>query len=430
MRAAHPVLRLTGERSDRRAAKPADEVEIVCCKVLDNADVADSVRERADTFGRDQKELAELAIVNALAQLDQRRVAALNVADGAVDAGRLDDLDQFAPVGGAGGDRLLDQHGGAGCGHFAHSGDVLLGRNGDDREVERPCGDKVGDRAEYQRRVGDGAVNVTERINGTGKAHLRRALQQPGMMAADHSQPQNGAVHGRFVVGVTHDGIRVSAMDDHPASQPLVAESASVADDVVFGANVVVHEGVVIGAGVVIQENVVLGKLPLLSASSATKGEAPGALTIGAGVRICSGAIIFAGSTIGAGSIIGDQAYIRERAVIGEESVIGRGSGIDPDVVIGDRVSIQSSVYVTAGTVIEDDVFVGPGAITTNDRLSGPLDGQLDGPTLCRGCRVGAGAVLLPGVRIGEKALVAAGAVVSADVAAGALVVGVPARER
>jgi acetyltransferase-like isoleucine patch superfamily enzyme len=80
--------------------------------------------------------------------------------------------------------------------------------------------------------------------------------------------------------------------------------------------------------------------------------------------------------------------------------------------------------------VIEDDVFIGPGAITTNDRLSGPLDGQLDGPTLCRGCRIGAGAVLLPGVRIGEKALVAAGAVVSADVADGALVVGVPARER
>lgn len=209
-------------------------------------------------------------------------------------------------------------------------------------------------------------------------------------------------------------------MDDHPASQPLVAESASVADGVVFGANVVVHEGVVIGAGVIIQENVVLGKLPLLSASSATRGEAPGALTIDAGARICSGAIIFAGSTIGAGSIIGDQAYIRERVVIGEESVIGRGSGVDPDVVIGDRVSIQSSVYVTAGTVIEDEVFIGPGAITTNDRLSGPLGGQLDGPTLCCGCRIGAGAVLLPGVRIGEKALVAAGAVVSGDVADGA----------
>ena len=98
--------------------------------------------------------------------------------------------------------------------------------------------------------------------------------------------------------------------------------------------------------------------------------------------------------------------------------------------MIGDRVSIQSSVYVTAGTVIEDEVFIGPGAITTNDRLIGELGGQLDGPTLCRGCRIGAGAVLLPGVRIGEKALVAAGAVVSSDVADGALVVGVPARER
>ena len=257
---------------------------------------------------------------------------------------------------------------------------MLLGWNGDDREVERPGGKKFGDRAEDQRRVAYRRVNVTGRINGTGKGHLRRVLQQPGMMAADHPQPQDGAVHGRFVVGVTHDAVRVSAVDDHPASEPLVAESASGADDVVFGANVVVHERVVIGAGVVIQDNVVLGKLPLLSASSATQGEAPGALTIGAGARICSGAIIFAGSSIGAGTIIGDQAYIRERAVIGEQSVIGRASGVDPGVVIGDRVSIQSSVYVTAGTVIEDEVFIGPGAITTNDRLIGELDGQIDGP--------------------------------------------------
>ncbi len=399
-------------------------------EVFDYADVADSIRERADAFGRDQKELAELIIVNALPQFDQRRVAALNVADGAANAGRLDDFDQLAPSGGAGGDRLLDQHVGTGDGHFAHRSNVLLGRNGDDRKVERPGGKQLSDRAENQRWVANSAVDVAERVDRTGEGHLRRALQQPGVMATDHPQPQNSAAHGRFVVGVTHDAVRVSAVDDHPASQPLVAESASVADGVVFGANVVVHEGVVIGAGVVIEDNVVLGKLPLLSVSSATKGEAPRALRIGAGARICSGAIIFAGSTIGAGSIIGDQAYIRERGVIGEESVVGRGSGVDPDVVIGDRVSIQSSVYVTAGTVIEDDVFIGPGAITTNDRLSGPLDGQLDGPTLCRGCRIGAGAVLLPGVRIGEKALVAAGALVSADVAAGALVVGIPARER
>lgn len=352
------------------------------------------------------------------------------MADSAVHTGRLNDLDQLASGGGAGGNRLLDQHTGTGGSYLAYRCQVLLGWNGDDRKVERPGGEQFGDRAEYQRRVAYRTVNVAERINRTGKDHLRRALQQPGVMAADHPQPQNGAAHGRFVVGVTHERNRVSGMDDHPASQPLVAESASVADGVVFGANVVVHEGVVIGAGVIIQENVVLGKLPLLSASSATRGEAPGALTIDAGARICSGAIIFAGSTIGAGSIIGDQAYIRERVVIGEESVIGRGSGVDPDVVIGDRVSIQSSVYVTAGTVIEDEVFIGPGAITTNDRLSGPLGGQLDGPTLCCGCRIGAGAVLLPGVRIGEKALVAAGAVVSGDVADGALVIGVPARER
>jgi len=402
----------------------------VCCEVFDYADVANAIGERADALGRDQEELTELAVVDALAQFDQSRVAALDMADCAVNPSRLNNFDQFAPGGGAGGDRLLNQHARSAASHFAHGSDVLFSWDGNDREVEWPSGKKFSHRAEDQRRVAYRAVNVAGRINRAGKGHLRRALQQPGVMAADHPQPQDGAVHGRFVVGVTHDAVRVSAVDDHPASEPLVAKSASVADDVVFGANVVIHEGVVIGAGVVIQDNVVLGKLPLLSASSATQGEAPGALTIGAGAKICSGAIVFAGSTIGEGTIIGDQAYIRERAVIGEQSVIGRASGVDPDVVIGDRVSIQSSVYITAGTVIEDEVFIGPGAITTNDRLSGPLDGQLDGPTLCRGCRIGAGAILLPGVRIGEKALVAAGALVSSDVADGALVVGVPARER
>jgi len=427
---AHPVLRLPGERGDRRSTEPANKVKVVCCEVFDNANVADPIGERADALGRDQEELTKLALVDASAQFDQRRVTALDVANGSLDAGLLNNLNQFAPVGGAGGDRLLDQHACSAAGYFAHGCDVLFSRNGNDREVERSGGEQFGDRAEDQRRVAYRRVNIAGRIYGTGKGHPWSALQQPGVMAADHPQPQNGAAHGRSVVSVSHDAVRVSAMDDHPASQPLVAESASVAADVVFGANVVVHAGVVIGSGVVIQDNVVLGKLPLLRANSATQGEAPGALTIGAGARICSGAIIFAGSSIGAGTIIGDQAYIRERAVIGEQSVIGRASGVDPDVVIGDRVSIQSSVYVTAGTVIEDEVFIGPGAITTNDRLIGELGGQLDGPTLCRGCRIGAGAVLLPGVRIGEKALVAAGAVVSADVADGALVVGVPARER
>jgi acetyltransferase-like isoleucine patch superfamily enzyme len=80
--------------------------------------------------------------------------------------------------------------------------------------------------------------------------------------------------------------------------------------------------------------------------------------------------------------------------------------------------------------VVEDDVFVGPCAMTTNDNTMArhPAGAQILGATLRRACRVGGGAVLLPGVEIGDEAFVAAGAVVTNDVPSRALVMGVPAR--
>ncbi len=97
---------------------------------------------------------------------------------------------------------------------------------------------------------------------------------------------------------------------------------------------------------------------------------------------------------------------------------------------IGQRVLIQSGVYVTAGSVVEDDVFLGPGVLTTNDDTMGrhPAGAPLRGPTFRRACRVGGGAVLVPGVEVGEEAFVAAGALVTRDVAARQVVMGVPAR--
>lgn len=209
-----------------------------------------------------------------------------------------------------------------------------------------------------------------------------------------------------------------------------IAPTAEIGDGVTFGANVVVHDGVVIGDGVVIQDNVVLGKKPKLAPTSGTAVVREEQLIIGAGAAICANAVVLAAAEIGAGSIVGDHAFVRERTRIGLNCVIGRGSAIDNDVTIGDRVSIQTLVYVTGFSLLEDDVFVGPGTITTNDDTMNrhPDDLRLRGATLRRACRVGGGVTITPGVEVGVEAFVAAGSVVTSDVAPRALVMGVPAR--
>ncbi|HEX3692153.1 MAG TPA: acyltransferase [Solirubrobacteraceae bacterium] len=209
----------------------------------------------------------------------------------------------------------------------------------------------------------------------------------------------------------------------------LLGEGVRIGCDVAFGANVVVHAGTTIGEGCVIEDGAVLGKRPRLARGSSAAGEV-GDLTIGARVTICAGAVVFAGSTVGEEVILGDQCHVRERSRIGARSLIGRGSAVDNDVLVGERVKVQTNVYLTAFTVVEDDVFVGPGACTTNDDTMARhgVEYALRGATLRRACRVGGGVVLTPGVEIGEEAFVAAGAVVTRDVPARGVAMGVPAR--
>jgi UDP-2-acetamido-3-amino-2,3-dideoxy-glucuronate N-acetyltransferase len=219
---------------------------------------------------------------------------------------------------------------------------------------------------------------------------------------------------------------------DAPATQanaPLLGEGVVIGEGVSFGAHVVVHDGTVIGAGCSIEDHAVLGKRPRLARHSGARG-AVGALELGERASVGTGAVVFAGAYVGPDAIVGDQTFVRERASIGAGSVVGRGSVVDNDVLVGARVRVQTNVYLTAFTIVEDDVFVGPGAITTNDDTMarhGP-ETSVRGATLRRACRVGGGAVLTPGVEIGEEAFVAAGAVVTRDVPPRAVVMGVPAR--
>jgi UDP-3-O-[3-hydroxymyristoyl] glucosamine N-acyltransferase len=211
----------------------------------------------------------------------------------------------------------------------------------------------------------------------------------------------------------------------------IIHDGALIGTGVEIGAHAVVHAGTEIGADVVVEDGAVLGKRPRLrpGSSAATDGSS-GALVVGPRATICCGAVVYAGAQVGAEAIIGDQTQVREGATIGERTVVGRGSAIEYGAQVGARVSIQTQVYVTALTIVEDDVFLGPGVVTTNDDTMGRHDHRrpLRGPVLRRACRIGGGAVLVPGVEVGEEAFVAAGAVVSADVPARAVVMGVPAR--
>ena len=210
----------------------------------------------------------------------------------------------------------------------------------------------------------------------------------------------------------------------------ILGDGVKLGQELTLGAHVVIHDDVEVGDGCTIQDLAVLGKPPVLAPTSTASREPPGPLILEAGVIVGCGAVVFAGARIGERAIIGDQAHIREGASVGPETVIGRASAIGTAARLGARVRVQTNVWLTSYSVVEDDVFIGPGVVTTNDdaMARGGPGYELEGATLRRACRVGGGVVLAPGVEIGEEAFVAAGAVVTKEVPARTLVMGVPAR--
>ena len=193
----------------------------------------------------------------------------------------------------------------------------------------------------------------------------------------------------------------------------------------------IVYPGTVLGEGVKVLENAVVGKQPVLSPRSTARREELSAAELGPGAVVSTGAVVFAGARLGARVIVGDGACVRERCEIGDDVVIGRGSLIENDTYVGVMTKIQAHAYITAYSTLEEHVFIAPCVVTTNDNFMGRTERRrelVEGPTIRRGARIGGGAVLCPGVEIGEEAYVGAGAVVTKDVPPRAVVVGNPAR--
>ncbi len=193
----------------------------------------------------------------------------------------------------------------------------------------------------------------------------------------------------------------------------------------------VVYPGTVLGAGVKVLEYAVVGKQPTLSPRSTAKREPLAPAVLGEGTVVSTGAVVFAGTEVGARVILGDQSCVRERVRIGDDVVLGRGSLVENDTTIGALTKIQAGAYITAYSTLEEQVFIAPCVVTTNDNFMGRTERRhelLRGPTIRRGARVGGGAVLCPGIEVGEEAFVGAGAVVTKDVPPRVVVVGSPAR--
>jgi UDP-2-acetamido-3-amino-2,3-dideoxy-glucuronate N-acetyltransferase len=198
------------------------------------------------------------------------------------------------------------------------------------------------------------------------------------------------------------------------------------------GHHVVLHEGSVIGNDVRIDDHATLGKLPMKAANSATtrEQELP-PLTLGDTCIVGTGVVLYRGATIDGKVLMADLCTVRENVTIGRGTIVGRGVTVENFCRIGRYCKLESECYITAYSELEDRVFIAPGVVTSNDNFVGRTAERFKhfkGVTVRRGGRVGAGTVLLPGVVVGEDALVAAGSVVTRDVPPRTIVVGSPAR--
>ena len=185
-----------------------------------------------------------------------------------------------------------------------------------------------------------------------------------------------------------------------------------------------VYQNVTLGQGAVVEDFCVVGAPP----RGSRDGELPTA--IGEGAVIRSHTVIYSGNVIGRNFQTGNKVNIRESNRIGNNVSVGTLSVVEHHVEIADNVRIHTQAFIPEFSVLEEGCWIGPNVVLTNAKypLSPGVKDQLAGPIVRKGAKIGANATILPGVVIGENALVGAGSVVVRDVAPGAVVAGNPAR--
>lgn len=232
--------------------------------------------------------------------------------------------------------------------------------------------------------------------------------------------------------------------------RPDIPASSHVADDVTFGQHVVIEDDVVIGSGctighhavllkgtrlgasVQVGDHVVLGRQPMRAANSAVTADAlQSGPQIGDRVRIGTGSVVYAGCVLAEDVFVADLATVREDVTVGTKTIIGRGVAVENQCSIGSFCKLETNAYITAYSTLGDRVFVAPGVKTSNDNFIGRTEERFKhfkGVIAEDGARLGVGCVILPGVRIGKDAVVAAGAILTRDADPETIYMGCPAK--
>ncbi|GAB4420913.1 MAG: acyltransferase [Bacteriovoracaceae bacterium] len=186
-----------------------------------------------------------------------------------------------------------------------------------------------------------------------------------------------------------------------------------------------IYPGVTLGKNVVIEDYCIIGVPP--------RGVAEGELRtiIGDNSVIRSHTVIYAGNKIGNSFQAGNKTNIRESNDIGHNVSIGTLTVVEHHVKIEDGVRIHTQVFIPEYSILKEKSWVGPNVVFTNAKYpqSPNVKNELIGPTIEKGAKIGANSTLLPGVVVGENALVGAGSVVTKNVEAMTIVMGNPARK-
>ena len=261
--------------------------------------------------------------------------------------------------------------------------------------------------------------------------------EKKGILKLDtkvYNQDSDVAVEGFAVVKAAENGVQKSKI----STKSFIAQTAVIHEDVEIEDGVIIHDYVVIYPHTIIKKDTeiydhcVLGKIPTSPGNTSRKLKSSyTSLVIGENCVLCPSVVLYTGTQIGNNNLLGDYCSIREECCIGNNCIISRNVSVNYNTRIGNNTKIMDNSHITGNMVIGDNVFISVLVATTNDNTMGREEYNEDhvlGATIRDRVTIGAAANILPGIIIGENAIVGANALVTKDVPENKVVMGVPAR--